>query len=90
MAIRNFTKKDYTTLQPYREHLVRGYFGHYLYGLRRKDFEAMQKVYKELGYERNLDYNCSTCLLELTSTLGRLFFAYRDEKILKKNEEKEQ
>lgn len=72
----NFIKKHYTALQPYKEHLTRGFYGHYVYGLRRKDFEAMQKVYKELGYERNLDYNCSTCLLQLTQTLGKLYFEY--------------
>lgn len=86
----NFTKKHYNALLPYEAHLTRGYYGKYVYALRKKDFEAMHKVYKDLGYERNLDYNCSTCLLQLTQTLGRLFFAYRDEKILKKNEEKKQ
>lgn len=88
--MKNFTKKDYNILLPFEAHLTRGYYGKYVYALRKKDFETLCKVYKDLGFERNMDYSCSTCLLELTSTLGRLFFAYRDEKILKKNEEKEQ
>lgn len=91
MAIKNFTSKEYKALQPYEGHLTRGWFGKYIYGLRRPDFDNMYKVYKSLGYQKSLDYSCSSCLLELTSTLGRLYFEYKkkqDEKKVAKSGEK--
>jgi hypothetical protein len=75
--IRNFTKKDYNALEPYEGHLTRGYYGKYVYALRRNEFNKMYDVYKSLGYERDLDYSCSSCVLKLVTKLGELYFNYK-------------
>lgn len=79
MNNRKLTRKQYETLKTVEQHLTRGYYGKYVYGLRRKDFDLMTDIYRELGYEKHLDYTCNACLLELTRTLGGLYFSYIKE-----------
>lgn len=74
---KELTQEQYDRLTPYKEHLTRGYYGKYTYCLTRKIFNALVEVYRELGYTRNMDYTCGTCLLNLTSTLGGLYFNYK-------------
>ena len=86
-----FTKKEFDKLKGLEAHLTRGYYGRYIYALRRPDFDKMIEVYKHLGYTKKMEYSCSSCLLELTSTLGRLYFEYKkkqDEKKVSKSAEK--
>lgn len=87
--MRNFNRKDYNDLKPYEGHLTRGYKGRYVYAMRRKDFDFMYNVYKSLGYEKRLDYSCNSCVLELTATLGELYYQYQErmeEKTMKAKE----
>jgi hypothetical protein len=81
--MREFNEADFTALQPYEEHLQRGVFGKYYYGLRRTDFNAMLDVYRSLGYTQTMDYSCGRCILQLTTTLGKPYFEFK-----KKMEEK--
>lgn len=81
--MREFNEADYSALQPYEEHLQRGVFGKYYYGLRRTDFNAMLDVYRSLGYTQSMDYSCGRCILQLTTTLGKPYFEFK-----KKMEEK--
>ena len=81
--MREFNEADYSALQPYEEHLQRGCYGHYYYGLRRTDFNAMLDVYRSLGYTQTMDYSCGRCILQLTTTLGKPYFEFK-----KKMEEK--
>ena len=75
---RLFTQQDFEKLQPLEPHLTRGYFGKYIYGLRKGDFNKLIEVYKSLGYAAHtMDYSCNRCLMQLTSTLGKLYFDYK-------------
>ena len=76
---RQFTYKDFEDLQPYEGHLNRGYYGRYIYGLRRKDFNTLVEKYKDMGYSQHMEYSCNRCLLQLTSTLGRLYFDFKQK-----------
>lgn len=69
--------EDFNYLKPYEPHLTRGTYGKYVYGLRRSDFNALYAKYKELGYGQTMEYSCNRCLLNLTSTLGKLYFEYK-------------
>ena len=69
--------EDFNYLKPYEPHLTRGTYGRYVYGLRRSDFNALYAKYKELGYGQTMEYSCNRCLLNLTSTLGKLYFEYK-------------
>lgn len=75
---REFTNEDYEKLQPLEAHLTRGFYGRYIYGLRKGDFNRLIEVYKSLGYAAHtMDYSCNRCLMQLTSTLGKLYFDYK-------------
>lgn len=75
---RELTQQDFEKLQPLEPHLTRGYFGKYIYGLRKGDFNRLIEVYKDLGYSAHtMDYSCNRCLMQLTSTLGKLYFDYK-------------
>lgn len=74
------TQELYEALMPYEVHLRRGYKGRYTFGLTKPIFENLYKIYKELGFERQQTYSCSGCLLDLTTTLGRLYFDYQEER----------
>lgn len=79
MSTKKLTKKQYDALKPFEQHLTRGYYGHYTYALRRTEFEKLSEIYRSLGYEKKLDYSCGTCLVQLASTLGELYFAKKKE-----------
>lgn len=75
---RQFTQQDFEKLQPLEPHLTRGYFGKYIYGLRKGDFNRLIEVYQDLGYAAHtMDYSCNRCLMQLTNTLGKLYFDYK-------------
>lgn len=74
--MKQLNNDQYNRLTPYAEHLRRGYYGNYSYCLTRTIFNNLMDIYRELGYTQSLNYNCSTCLLQLTRTLGELYFKY--------------
>lgn len=76
--MRELTQQDFEKLQPLEAHLTRGFYGRYVYGLRKGDFNRLIEVYKSLGYAAHtMDYSCNRCLMQLTSTLGKLYFDYK-------------
>ena len=75
---RELTQQDFEKLQPLEAHLTRGFYGRYIYGLRKGDFNRLIEVYKNLGYAAHtMDYSCNRCLMQLTNTLGKLYFDYK-------------
>lgn len=84
--MRELTQQDFEKLQPLEAHLTRGFYGRYIYGLRKGDFNRLIEVYHDLGYAAHtMDYSCNRCLMQLTSTLGKLYFDYK--KKMKENPE---
>ena len=76
--MRQFTNEDYEKLKPFEAHLTRGFYGRYIYGLRKGDFSKLVETYQDLGYAAHtMDYSCNRCLMQLTSTLGKLYFDYK-------------
>lgn len=84
-----FTKKEYNKLQALESHFTRAVYGKYVYALRRNDFDKMYDVYKSLGYTKTMEYSCGNCLLELATTLGKLYFDYK-KKMEEKNQKSEE
>lgn len=64
-------------LEPHEVHLNRALNGRYVYCLTRPIFNELSAVYRELGYTQRLDFSCSSCLLNLCSTLGNYYFPYK-------------
>lgn len=79
--MKQLTKEQYDFLKKYEKHLRRGHFGNYTYGLFQKDFNELLKIYKEVGGNERIQYNCNVCVLRLTKSLGKLYFEYKPEVI---------
>lgn len=77
--MREFTETDYNNLKPYEAHLQRGFYGRYYYGLRRADFNKLVEIYRDLGLTQAMDYSCGRCILQLTCTLGKAYFEYKQK-----------
>ena len=77
--MREMTKEIYEKLQPFESHLNRGFYGKYYYALRRPDFNKLVEIYRSLGFTQAMDYSCGRCILTLTSTLGRVYFEYKNK-----------
>lgn len=77
--MREFTQQDYEKLQPFEAHLNRGYYGKYYYALRRNEFNRLVEIYRDLGLTQAMDYSCGRCILQLTSTLGKIYFEYKQK-----------
>lgn len=77
--MKQLTKEQYDFLKKYEKHLRRGFYGNYAYGLFQKDFNELLKIYKEVGGNERIQYNCNVCVLRLTKSLGKLYFEYKPE-----------
>lgn len=75
--MKQLSKEQYDVLKKYEKHLRRGHYGNYTYGLFQKDFDELLKIYKELGGNERIQYNCNVCVLRLTKSLGKLYFEYK-------------
>ena len=76
-------KSTYNKLKKYEVHLRRAYKGNYVYGLLQTDFDVLYEIYKSLGFKESLKYTCSSCILRLCNTLGKLYYEF-DEKLKEK------
>lgn len=86
--IKTFTIEHFKRLEPYEVHLNRALNGRYVYALTRPIFNELSVVYKELGYTQRMDFSCSSCLLNLCTTLGNYYFPFK-EKLEKEQKNKE-
>lgn len=84
--MKQLSKEQYDVLKKYEKHLRRGHYGSYTYGLFQKDFDELLKIYKELGGNERIQYNCNVCVLRLTKSLGKLYFEYQPVEELKVTE----
>lgn len=75
--IKTFTLEHFKRLEPYEVHLNRAVNGRYVYALTRPVFNELSAVYKELGYTQRLDYSCSSCLLNLCTTLANYYYPFK-------------
>ena len=76
-------KSIYNKLKKYEVHLRRAYKGNYVYGLLQTDFDVLYEIYKKIGGRENLRYTCTSCILRLCKTLGKLYYEF-DEKLKEK------
>lgn len=69
-------KNTYDRLTKYEKHLKRGYYGSYVFGLYRNDFDELLEIYRQLGGKERLTYTCNNCVLRLLKFIGNQYFNY--------------
>lgn len=81
---------QFKALQPYEAFMRTAVEGRWARNPGRRALEIMAQIYKEVAHLRlfTMDYNCSTCIVNLLSDLGRPYFADKAEKEAQKAEKK--
>lgn len=81
---------QFKALQPYEAFMRTAVEGRWARNPGRRALELMAQIYKEVAHLRvfAMDYNCSSCIVNLLSDLGRPYFADKAEKEAQKAEKK--
>lgn len=76
--MRKFTKDDYDLVKKYEKDFTRAIESRYCTGLLKEELEVVSKVYiATLNRQANL--SCGGCVLQMMTSVGRLYFAYKKE-----------
>lgn len=81
---------QFKALQPYEAFMRTAVEGRWARNPGRRALEIMAQIYKEVAHLRlfTMDYNCSTCIVNLLSDLGRFYFPDKAEREAQKAEKK--
>lgn len=73
---------QFKALQPYEAFMRTAVEGRWARNPGRRALEIMAQIYKEVAHLRlfTMDYNCSTCIVNLLSDLGKLYFPDKAER----------
>ena len=86
--MRKFNEKDYELVKGYEKHFTRAITSRYCTGLVTSDLELINQLYRET-LNRQANISCGGCVLQMMTSVGRLYFAFKKEleERLKKEEE---
>lgn len=87
--MRKFTEDDYQAVKAYEKDFTRAIESRYCTGLLKAELDTVQKIYNET-LNRQANLSCGGCVLQMMSSVGRLYFAYkktRPEDVVKPIEE---
>lgn len=74
-----FTDKQMRSLAKYERELRTAYYSQWARGMAKEGLEEIHAIYgSATGSERRLNVNCATCILELLTDCGRLYFAQKE------------
>ena len=74
--MRPFNKNDYDLVKDYERDFTRAINSRYATGLMTDELDAIQKVYNET-LNRQANLSCGTCVLQMMTSVGRLYFHYK-------------
>jgi len=76
--MRKFNENDYDLVKGLEVHFTRAINSRYCTGLVQRDLEVVSKVYRET-LNRQANLSCGGCVLQMMTSVGRLYFAYKEE-----------
>lgn len=89
MRMRKFNKDDYELVKSYEKDFTRAIESRYCTGLLKEELEVVSKVYRET-LNRQANLSCGACVLQMMTSVGRLFFAYKKETAAAEEEQKKE
>lgn len=89
MRMRKFNKDDYELVKSYEKDFTRAIESRYCTGLLKEELEVVSKVYRET-LSRQANLSCGACVLQMMTSVGRLFFAYKKETAAAEEEQKKE
>ena len=78
MRMRKFNKDDYELVKSYEKDFTRAIESRFCTGLLKEELEVVSRVYKET-LSRQANLSCGACVLQMMTSVGRLYFAYKKE-----------
>ena len=89
MRMRKFNKDDYELVKSYEKDFTRAIESRYCTGLLKEELEVVSKVYRET-LNRQANLSCGACVLQMMTSVGRLYFAYIKETAAAEEEQKKE
>lgn len=86
--MRAFNKDDYDQVLKYEEDFKRAIESRYAKGVTQTMFDELSKVYRET-LNRQANYSCGGCVLQMLTSVGRLYFNFKKELEIQARKEEE-
>ena len=83
--MRKFNEKDYDEVKTYERDFKRAIESRYCTGLLKEELDKVQKIYNEC-LNRQANLSCSGCVLQMMTSVGRLYFGYLRDNPVKEEE----
>ena len=83
--MRKFTQADYEAVKAYERDFTRAIESRYCTGLLKEELEVVQKIYNEC-LNRQANLSCGGCVLQMMTSVGRLYFGYLRDNPVKEEE----
>ena len=83
--MRKFTQADYEAVKAYERDFTRAIESRYCTGLLQNELDTVQKIYNEC-LNRQANLSCGGCVLQMMTSVGRLYFGYLRDNPVKEEE----
>lgn len=88
--MKNFDKNDYEMVKKYEKDFSRAINSRYCTGLTNEELNVVGEIYKKC-LKRQVNLSCGGCILQMMTSVGRLYFSFKtefDKKKTKRNGKK--
>lgn len=86
--MRKFTQADYEAVKAYEKDFTKAIESRYCTGLLQNELDTVQRIYNET-LNRQANLSCGGCVLQMMSSVGRLYFGYLRDNPVKEVKEEE-
>ena len=87
--MRKFNEADYEAVKAYEKDFTRAIESRYCTGLLKEELDTVQRIYNEC-LNRQASLSCGGCVLQMMTSVGRLYFGYlREHPIVEEVKEEE-
>ena len=81
--MRKFNKNDYDLVKSYEKDFIRAIDSRYCTGLLQEELQVVSRIYGEC-LNRQANLSCGGCVLQMMTSVGRLYLAFKKELELEK------
>lgn len=74
--MRSFNKEDYEIAKKYEVDLIRAVESRYARNIMTQEFDELSKIYRET-LNRNANRSCGGCVLQMLTSVGRLYLTFK-------------
>lgn len=78
--MRSFNENDYQLVKRYEKDFTKAIESRYCTGLLQEELEVCQKIYNET-LNRQANLSCGGCVLQMMTSVGRLYFSYKENRV---------